>query len=331
MRILCHYTIYIGVLCLKLARLRHVFGFGVQAQFFGFGVQAQFFGFGVQAQLCYNKCMAKTGNLFESFVKIVKKLRNKCPWDREQTFDSLKPYLVEEVYEALQAIDDKDFAKLSEELGDMLLHVVMLANMAEEKKRFSIKDVIKTIEEKMIRRHPHVFGDIRAKNADEVLMRWERIKQKEAKEKAAKHKGIFESIPRTLPALYRAQKVQKRAARFGFDWDKVAGAWEKVYEELEEVHDLLSLKVKTSLDSARDKKKLKPKLKTKKIKEEIGDLLFAIVNVARKLEIDAEDAMQQASSKFTRRFSKIEKKLHNKKMTLKQMDDLWNKVKASET
>ncbi|MBU1026232.1 MAG: nucleoside triphosphate pyrophosphohydrolase [Candidatus Margulisbacteria bacterium] len=259
--------------------------------------------------------MAKTGKSFEGFVKTVKKLREKCPWDRQQTFESLKPYLVEEVYEALQAIDDKDFDKLSEELGDMLLHVVMLSNMAAEKKRFSIREVISGIEQKMIRRHPHVFGDIKAKNADEVLARWERITQNETKQKAAKHQGIFKSIPRTLPALYRAQKVQRRAARLGFDWDKVAGAWGKVYEEIEEL----------KLESRAKK------VERRRVREEVGDLLFAIVNVARKLDIDAEDAMQQASSKFMRRFEKIEKKLHKKKMTLKQMDDLWNKVKASET
>ena len=246
-------------------------------------------------------------------MKIVRTLREKCPWDRVQTFESLKPYLVEEIYEAIQAIDDKNFKKLSEELGDMLLHVVMLANMGREKSRFSVEDVIDSIKRKMIKRHPHVFGKIKAKTAEEVVGRWERIK------KARRHKGILESIPQSLPALYRADKVQKRAARFGFDWDRVAGAWEKVHEELDEIHELLKVETRKS------------KVVSRRIKEEIGDLLFAVVNVARKLNLDAEEALQQANTKFMRRFGKIEKKLQKKKMTLAQMDALWNKIKASES
>ncbi len=269
--------------------------------------------------------MKKAGRKFEEFIKIVKTIRRKCPWDRVQTFQSLKPYLVEEVYEALEAIDDKNYQKLKEELGDMFLHVVMLANMAQEKSRFSMSDVIDTIRGKMIRRHPHVFGEIRLKKAEEVLARWEMIKQEKEKAKGKRHKGVLESIPQSLPALYRATKVQKRAARFGFDWDRVAGAWEKVHEELDEIHNLLKSKIQTS------KSKTNPKSKIQRIKEEMGDLLFAIVNVARKLDIDAEEALQQANSKFMRRFSKIEKKLQKKKMTLKEMDALWNKVKAAES
>jgi ATP diphosphatase len=207
----------------------------------------------------------------------------------------------------------------------MLLHVVMLANMADEKSRFSMSDVIDTIQGKMIRRHPHVFAKIKAKNADEVLARWERIKARETRNEGRKHKGVLESVPQSLPALYRATKVQKRAARFGFDWDKVAGAWEKVHEELDEIHDLLKSKIQIS------KSKINPKSKIQRIKEEMGDLLFAIVNVARKLDLDAEEALQQANSKFMRRFSRIEKKLQRKKMSLKEMDALWNKVKAAES
>ena len=249
-------------------------------------------------------------------MEIVKTLREKCPWDRVQTFESLKPYLVEEVYEAIQAIDDKNHEKLSEELGDMLLHVVMLANMA---RGFSIEDVIGTISKKIIRRHPHVFGKMKAKTAEEVLGRCERIKQKEVKGKGEKVKGMLESIPQSLPALYRAGKVQKRAARVGFDWDRVAGAWEKVHEELDEIHVLLKVRGR------------RQKAVGRRIKEEIGDLLFAVVNVARKLDIDAEEALQQGNTKFMRRFAKIEKKLRKKKMSLAEMDALWDKIKASET
>lgn len=266
--------------------------------------------------------MPKTGQKFEDFVKIVAKLRKECPWDREQTFETLKPYLVEEVYEALQAIDDKDYKKLPEELGDMLLHVVMLSVFAAEKKRFKIDDVINSISAKMIRRHPHVFGGKQAKNKEEVWTRWEQIKGQEKKAQGEKHKGMLESVPRALPALYRADKIQRRAARVGFDWDYVAGAWGKVHEELEEVHELLGKGKKV------ESRKLK--VESRRIKEEIGDLLFAIVNVTRKLDLDAEEALQQANVKFMRRFSHIEKKLERKKLTIQEMDALWNEVKAAE-
>lgn len=264
--------------------------------------------------------MGKIGQKFEGFIDIVKKLRKGCPWDREQTIESLKPYLVEEVYEAIQAIDDKDYKKLAEELGDMLLHIVMLSVFAKEDGRFSIQDVIKSISAKMVRRHPHVFAKGRAKTKQEVWLKWEKIKQAETKTKGKKHQGILESIPRKLPALYRAEKVQRRAARVGFDWDKVAGAWEKVHEELDEIHELLPIAEKPK----------SRKVVSRRIKEEVGDLLFAVVNVARKLEIDAEDALQLANTKFMKRFSKIENKLQKKKMTLAEMDTLWNKVKAAE-
>jgi len=261
----------------------------------------------------------EAGQKFEQFIEIVKRLRKECPWDREQTMETLKPYLVEEVYEAIEAINDKDYRRLAEELGDMLLHVVMLSVFAAETGKFKIDDVINSISAKMVRRHPHVFlpagrqgAKGKARTKEEVWMKWEKIKQTEAKAKA----GILASIPQSLPALYRADKVQRRAARVGFDWDRVAGAWSKVHEELDEVHEILGSK--------------KFKVHIKKLKEEIGDLLFAIVNVARKLNIDAEEALQQGNNKFMRRFSKIEEKLQKKKMTLRQMDALWDRIKASE-
>jgi len=268
--------------------------------------------------------MAKTGSKFEGFVKIVQKLRKKCPWDREQTIETIKPYLVEEVYEAIQAIDDKAYKRLGDELGDMLLHIVMLSVFAQEDDHFNINDVIDAISAKMVRRHPHVFSKGKAKTKEEIWLKWEQIKQAEAEAQGRRHKGILESIPRKLPALYRAGKVQKRAARVGFDWDHVAGAWDKVHEEMDEVHELISSKKQDTSNKQRSK------TKSQRIKEEMGDLLFSIVNVARKLEIDAEDALQSANAKFMKRFSKIEKALQKKKLTLKEMDKLWNKAKASE-
>lgn len=257
------------------------------------------------------------GKKFEKFVEIVSRLRRECPWDREQTIDTLKPYLVEEVYEAIEAIRDKDYPRLTEELGDMLLHIVMLSVFAAEKKKFGVEDVIDSISSKMMRRHPHVFGKAKAKGKEEVWRRWEKIKGQEARVKGHRKQGILESIPQSLPALYRADKVQRRAARVGFDWDLVAGAWSKVHEEMDEIHAIL-------------KSKTISKYQIPKLKEEVGDLLFSIVNVARKLNIDAEETLQEANSKFMRRFAKIEKALKKKKMTLPQMDALWDKVKASE-
>jgi len=259
-----------------------------------------------------------TGDQFEKFIEIVSELREKCPWDRVQTFETIKPYMVEEVYEALQAIDEKDYHKLAEELGDMLLHIVMLSVFAKQSKRFNIDDVIASISSKMVRRHPHVFGKLKAKDQETIWRRWEQIKRREGKRGGRKGKGVLGSIPQSLPALYRADKIQRRAARVGFDWDKVAGAWAKVHEELDEVHEILNIEHRTSHIEHR-------------IKEEIGDLLFAVTNVARKLNIDAEEALQQANNKFIRRFSYIEKKLQrSKKMTVEQMDAVWNRVKASE-
>ncbi len=253
--------------------------------------------------------MSKTGRDFEKFIAIVKTLRQKCPWDRKQTIETLKPYLVEEVYEALQAIDDKDHAKLAEEVGDMLLHVVMLSVFAAEKKLFNIDQVIDIISAKMVRRHPHVFGKEKAKDQEQVWRKWEEIKKEEGKRD--KGKGLLSGIPKSLPALYRAEKVQRRAARVGFDWDQVAGAWDKVHEELDEVHQAL-------------------KVDKKKVKEEIGDLLFAIVNVARKLNIDAEEALQAGNNKFIRRFAQIEEALQEKTLSLAEMDRLWEKAKQAE-
>lgn len=275
---------------------------------------------------------------FNELVKIVRRLRapKGCPWDRVQTHKTLKPYMVEEVYEALEAIDSKDYKKLAEELGDILLHVVMHAEMAREEKKFKIDDVITSISAKMVRRHPHVFSKKKVKTVEEVWRRWEEIKGEEAKGKGEKHKGILESVPQSLPALYRADKVQRRAARVGFDWNSVAGAWRKVDEEEKEIHALLrKSKIQMTKSKGNPKSKSPNNKQKEKIKEELGDLLFAIVNVSRKLEIDAEEALQNATSKFMRRFREIElhakrKGSHISKMTLPEMDRIWNEVKKME-
>jgi tetrapyrrole methylase family protein/MazG family protein len=273
----------------------------------------------------------KKKNKFDELIRVVRRLRapKGCPWDRVQTHATLKPYMVEEVYEALEAIDSRDYRKLAEELGDMLLHIVMQAEMGREEGKFTIDDVISSISAKMIRRHPHVFSNKKVKSVEEVWKRWEEIKSKEVKGSSDKVKGILESVPNALPALYRADKVQRRASRVGFDWNNIAGAWDKVDEEEKEILKLMGRsKYQTS------KPRVKPKT-VNKIKEELGDLLFAIVNVSRKLDIDAEEALQNATSKFMRRFKEIE--LHAKKsgrhiskMTLPEMDTVWNDIKKRE-
>ncbi|MFH1710181.1 MAG: nucleoside triphosphate pyrophosphohydrolase [bacterium] len=282
--------------------------------------------------------MPKKKNKFDELVRIVRRLRapNGCPWDRIQTHATLKPYMVEEVYEALEAIDSKDHRKLAEELGDILLHIVMHAEMSREEGKFEIGDVIDSISAKMVRRHPHVFSNKKVRSVEEVWKKWEEIKGEEVKGKGEKHKGILESVPHALPALYRADKVQRRAARVGFDWNNVAGAWRKVDEEKREIHELLrKSKLQTSKSKTNPKTKAPNKKQKERITEEIGDLLFAIVNVTRKLDIDGEEALQKATSKFMRRFKEIELHArrsgrHVSKLTLPEMDAVWNDIKRRE-
>ena len=256
---------------------------------------------------------------FDELRDVVARLRGKngCPWDKKQTHKTLKPYLVEEAYEALDAIDKGEPKKLRDELGDLLLQIMLHSQIAAEKGSFNIKDVARSIKEKMIRRHPHVFGKktgaehCSARTEKEIWSNWEEIKKDEAV-----YRSILDSIPKALPALYRAEKSQKKAARVGFDWDNVAGAWDKVEEELREIKALLRSKGSSK----------------KRLEEEIGDLLFSVVNVTRKSNISAENALHLATKKFSKRFLHIEEhaKKHSKKLndiTLKQMDRLWNEAK----
>lgn len=251
----------------------------------------------------------------DPLVEVMQTLRGEqgCPWDREQNHESLKPYLIEETYEVLEALEQGEMYKICEELGDLLLQIVFHAQIANEKNHFDINDVIQSIVEKMVRRHPHVFGSINVKNSQEVLINWDKIKSQEQGGKA-KEQPYLAGIPRALPALLRASKVQAKAARIGFDWPDYHGAVAKVKEELQEV-----------LQAKRDRE-------TQAVAEELGDLLFAVVNLARLLQVDSENALSLASNKFIDRFHFIEQRAAQSgkklsELTLEQMDKWWEEAK----
>jgi len=246
-------------------------------------------------------------------LEIIKTLRepNGCPWDREQTHQSLKPCLLEETYEVLEAIENASDPSLCDELGDLLLQVVFHSQIATEEGRFTIEDVISSVNQKMIRRHPHVFGSAEAADTQAVLSQWEMIK---ASEKSQGKDSRVMKINNNLPALLMAQKAQAKAARVGFDWADISGPWAKVEEELLELRNAQTQEEKS---------------------EELGDLLFAIVNLSRFLEVDAEDAMRQSVRKFINRFDYIEENLQKQgkswdETSLVQMDELWDEAKAKE-
>lgn len=251
---------------------------------------------------------------FDEFVKIIRILRseNGCPWDREQTHESLRQCMLEEAYEVVDAVDKKDIDNLREELGDVLLQVVMNGVIAEEKKEFTMEEMIQEVSEKMVHRHPHVFGTTEVKNSDEVLKNWEELKQKEKKETSVS--DSIKRIPLALPANIRAAKVQKKAAKVGFDFDNYEEVLSKVYEELSELED-----AKRTGDIC-------------KIEEEFGDLLFSVVNLSRFLQINAENSLTNATNKFISRFRNVEitavdKGIEWKDMDIDQMNHFWDLAK----
>ncbi len=253
---------------------------------------------------------------YADFVAIVRQLRRDCPWDREQTHESVKHLLIEEAYEVVSAIEENDWEELKRELGDLLLHVVFHSVMAEQAGRFTLKDVIETETEKLIRRHPHVFGDVQVGSVQEVLSNWEQIK---LREKAAARKAqvsALEGVPRHLPALLRAYRIQEKAAGVGFDFPEREQAWQKVEEELQEFHQL------TQTGAAPEK-----------LEDELGDVLFALVNYARLLGLNPENALQRTNNKFIRRFRHIEARLAEQGRTpaeadLDEMDRYWEEAKS---
>jgi MazG family protein len=248
---------------------------------------------------------------FESFVEIVRILRRDCPWDKKQTNESIAHLLIEECYETIDAIEKGDDDEFSKELGDLLLHVVMHAVMAEQRGSFNMIDVIKRISTKLVNRHPHVFGEISVTGEDEVMNNWEAIKMKEGQ------KSILQGVPKALPALLRAERIQHKASRVGFDWDNKDNVWEKVEEELSELRE----EIKAGNHD--------------EVVAEFGDVLFSLVNAARFEEVVPEEALQRTNNKFTRRFQFIEKKVIESgksmnDMTLEELDQIWDQAKSEE-
>lgn len=270
------------------------------------------------------------GQWFERLVEIQARLRapKGCPWDREQTHQSLRTYLIEEAYEVLEALDTGDDAKFAEELGDLLLQVVFHSQIAREEGRFSVSDVIREIHDKMVRRHPHVFGETRAKDSAEVLRNWEQIKAEERHSKReagkdtaatgrARETSLLDGVARALPATMEGLQLTRRAARIGFDWNDAGGIFEKLAEETEEL--------KTASETQDHKK----------MEAELGDLLFAAVNLSRFLKIDPEIALKKANAKFSRRFRSMEKLAREsgrefKELPREEMEAFWDTVKKLE-
>jgi nucleoside triphosphate diphosphatase len=295
--------------------------------------------------------MPSTGERFERAVSIMAKLRGQggCPWDREQTFDSIKPYTLEETYEVLEAIDNRDWDELSGELGDLLLQVLFYSQMAGEESRFSIDDVLDRLSSKLVDRHPHVFGDVTAETSAEVLRNWEAIKAEEKKKrleagrgksaKGQKPESVLAGVSSGIPALLEAHKLSSRAAHVGFDWPEIAGLFDKLQEETTELKEELK-HLPTSVRPAgggvagSGKPQIPEELR-RRLEEELGDSFFVLVNIARYLSLDSESALKKANRKFKRRFQWMEAQLSAsgrtpQQATTDELESLWRQAKRQE-
>lgn len=258
--------------------------------------------------------MKRVGELFEELVDIIATIRKKCPWDRQQTNETIRINTLEEAYEVVEAIDEKDDNKIEEELGDLLMQVVLNAQIAMDENRFDISGVIRRINEKLIRRHPHVFADVKVKDAQDVLKNWEEIKRQEKKSQTS----ILDGVPTSFPSLMKAYKIQSKASKVGFDWESVHDVLLKVYEELDELKESIELNDQ------------------RRIEEEIGDLLFSIVNVSRFLGVNPELALSRTNAKFIKRFKQMERIISErgddiKNYKLSEMDQIWESIKGEES
>lgn len=248
------------------------------------------------------------GSKFTGFVEIVRRLRKECPWDREQTHDSIRDATLEETYEVLEAIDNKDYDELKKELGDLLLHVVFHSVIAEQNNTFKLDEVIDYVQEKLIRRHPHVFGDTEVSGSNEVKKNWETIKLTEGRD------SVLEGVPKQLPSLQRAYRLQEKASKVGFDWQNKTDVWKKVIEEIEEMHE--------SEKSGNQEE----------LEKEIGDVFFSLVNYARFLNVNPENALRITNEKFINRFDYVQKRIKESgknisESNLEEMDKYWEESK----
>jgi MazG family protein len=306
--------------------------------------------------------MPSTGERFERAVAIMERLRapGGCPWDREQTFDSIKPYTLEETYEVLEAIDNRDWSELAGELGDLLLQVLFYAEMAKEQASFSIDDVLDRLSAKLINRHPHVFGDVKADTSAEVKRNWEAIKVEERKlEEAKKRRGtteghaapanavtkdekrsILASVSSAMPSLLEAYKLSSRAAQAGFDWPNVEGLFDKLNEETSELREQLQEfpapgPLPQGRGMAGSGRTAVPEDLQARLEDEVGDLFFVLVNIARYLSLDPESALRKTNRKFKRRFQWMEARLHEAgrsadQAPMEELESLWQQAKAEE-
>jgi len=253
----------------------------------------------------------QTNASFDRLLQIMDDLREKCPWDRKQTLQSLRQLTIEEMYELADAITDNDWRSIREELGDLLLHIVFYAKIGAEQQQFTIQDVITGICNKLIHRHPHIYGDIQVENEEQVKQNWEKLKLKEGKT------SVLSGVPVSLPALVKAMRLQEKAKQVGFEWDNTRQVYNKVKEELQELEEVVEAG------------------RPDEVEAEFGDLLFSLVNYSRFLKIDAENALERTNKKFIRRFQQMEAMARKQgrqlsEMTLAEMDGMWNSIKKTE-
>ena len=301
---------------------------------------------------CRLQCLGRmptTGERFERAVSIMARLRGPggCPWDREQTFDSIKPYTLEETYEVLEAIDNRDWDELPGELGDLLLQVLFYAQMAKDQGTFSIDEVLDRLSNKLIDRHPHVFGDVKAETSSEVLQNWQALKAEEKKKRAAEagnkkdsSESVLAGVSTTMPALMEAYKLSSRAAQVGFDWPDMNGLFEKLHEETAELQQGLE---KFPAPGPRPQGRgvagagvqQVPEALRQHLEEEVGDLFFVLVNIARYLSLDPESALRKTNRKFKRRFQWMEERLRAcgrapQQASMEELETLWQQAKQQE-
>jgi len=262
--------------------------------------------------------MSSLSDSFLKLVSIMDDLREKCPWDKKQTIQTLRHMTIEETYELADAITEEDWKGIKEELGDLLLHIIFYSKIGVEQNKFTLEEVINGISEKLIARHPHIYGDVKVENEEDVKRNWEKLKLKEGK------KSILSGVPKSLPSTVKAMRLQEKAKQVGFEWENKEQVWEKVEEEIGELRSAIG-----SWQSAKDEESI---AEHKKVEEEFGDVIFSMINYARFLQVDAENALEVTNKKFIRRFNQMEEEATQggknlAEMSLEEMDSIWNNIK----